>query len=474
MAQAYDEVPYPDFAFSDQHPFHLCALAHLRGGPTPSLDGGRVLEIGCAGGANLLFMAETAPQMQFVGVELSKPQALRAMQRVQESGLSNISIIEGSFTDLPKSLEPFDFILAHGLLSWISPELRASFREIVRERLSPNGILYVSYNCFPGWMFKGYVRELLLRFIPRDTAPAEQLLRIKELLPKLAALISPFNPARSWLVPLLEKLQLSDPSYLLHEYLSEWNESFWIDDLIREFSANGLFYLGETDPSMNAAYDISEAGLAAITSLAQETSQREQALDFARCPAFRRSLFCRAANQSPDLCEPSRIKGLSLGFSPSISLASSKDGGFELGKQNCASLNLNDAPAACVGALVRAHPGYATASQIATELHRPENEIHIIVHQLIRAGYVTPLLRPLPITASLNSSCRIPFVTKLLARTSNTTVTARGERIQLTDAQRAAVISDDFGQLTEALKESLRSEGLLVSEAREKSFKSMP
>ena len=52
-----------------------------------------------------------------------------------------------SRTDLPD----FDFIGLHGIWSWVSNENRHILVDFIRRKLKVGGVLYISYNCFPGW-----------------------------------------------------------------------------------------------------------------------------------------------------------------------------------------------------------------------------------------------------------------------------------------------------------------------------------
>jgi SAM-dependent methyltransferase len=461
MAEAYDDIPYPDFTFADQHPFHIAGLAQLWGIETPPALGARVLEIGCASGANLLFMAETAPHLQFTGIELSKSQAHTAQRRIGESGLSNVRVLQGSFTEISKEESPFDYILCHGLYSWVPPEVRRSLTNFIAHSLSPKGIVYLSYNCLPGWMFKGYIRELLLHIAPPTLPNADRLARLKELLPTVKSVVSPFNPARSWILPLLQKLESSDPSYLFHEYLSEWNQPFWFKEVVHDLGQSGLQYLCETDPAANATYDYSGESLTRLETLAPHAPLKEEFLDFMRCPAFRRSLFSRSANEGQRSIDYTKSSGLFFCLAPGISLNELSSGGFELSKTNSPTITLTGVPAACLKVLVNAHPGYCTGTAVSRELAASEPDIAQILCELVRAGFVLAYGQPLPVATT--ASPRLCYLTKMFLQTSETTVTARGERVTVTPEIRKKLASGRLSDLDEQERQDLLREGLFLA-----------
>ena len=63
----------------------------------------RVLELGCAGGGNLIPMALTMPDAKFVGVDLSAVQVAQGQKLIADLGLTNIRLLVLSITDLDES-----------------------------------------------------------------------------------------------------------------------------------------------------------------------------------------------------------------------------------------------------------------------------------------------------------------------------------------------------------------------------------
>jgi hypothetical protein len=59
-----DQVPYESFPYPQTHPDHLSVVAAFYGLRPRSPDDCRVLELGCAGGGNLIPMAVAFPKSQ--------------------------------------------------------------------------------------------------------------------------------------------------------------------------------------------------------------------------------------------------------------------------------------------------------------------------------------------------------------------------------------------------------------------------
>ena len=71
MFDSYDELPYRSVPHLDSHPTHLAVVGRLLGLPAPDPYRCRVLELGCAGGGNLIPIAWYLPGTECVGVERS-------------------------------------------------------------------------------------------------------------------------------------------------------------------------------------------------------------------------------------------------------------------------------------------------------------------------------------------------------------------------------------------------------------------
>ena len=148
---AYDEVPYPSYPLPQSHPDHLATLATLLGLSPPTTERCRVLELGCASGGNLIPMALTSPDSRFVGIDLSREQIAEGQKTVEALGLTNIELRHLSILDVDDSFGPFDYIVCHGVYSWVPENVQDRILAICARNLVPEGIGYVSYNTYPGW-----------------------------------------------------------------------------------------------------------------------------------------------------------------------------------------------------------------------------------------------------------------------------------------------------------------------------------
>src|SRR5436309_1556438 len=79
----------------------------------------RVLELGCAAGGNIIPLAARNPNASFIGIDLSSAQVESGRARIAQLGLSNIELRCESFSDAAAPDAAFDYIVCHGVYSWV-------------------------------------------------------------------------------------------------------------------------------------------------------------------------------------------------------------------------------------------------------------------------------------------------------------------------------------------------------------------
>ena len=126
----YDELPYESTPFAWTHPENLAVLGFLYGMRTPDPKKCRVLELGCAGGGNLIPMAWYLPESCFLGIEVSATQVRDARNLIQHLGIDNVEIRQDDILQLEEDLGEFDFIIAHGVFSWVPTRVQEKILSI--------------------------------------------------------------------------------------------------------------------------------------------------------------------------------------------------------------------------------------------------------------------------------------------------------------------------------------------------------
>jgi len=160
-ASAFDAVPYRHGAIPETHPARLGAIARMLGRPAAPPDACRVLDLGCAEGMNLLPLAERLPGSTFVGVDFSAGQLATAEQARRAAGIGNAHFVQADLREYEPEAGAYDYVIAHGVYSWVSAEIRERLLAVCARALAPEGVAYVSYNVYPAWGLLGGFREML-------------------------------------------------------------------------------------------------------------------------------------------------------------------------------------------------------------------------------------------------------------------------------------------------------------------------
>ena len=294
LLASYDAVPYGGGAIVATRPDYLAANARLRGLEAPDAARCRVLDVGCATGGNLMAMALAFPESEFIGVDLSPKQIATARDTARAVGLTNVRFEAVSITDIGESLGTFDYIVSHGVYSWVPQPVQRALLGVIAGTLAPNGVAYVSYNTYPGWHARSIVRDMML-FHDRPDLPArERVQRGRKLLELVVSSVPKSQQVYAALLrEEIETLDTVNDSYVVHEELEAENHPVYFSDFAQSVEAVGLRYLCEAYPSVTDV-QLSAEVRDQLRQLSADDIQYEQYLDFVRNRTFRRSLLCRS------------------------------------------------------------------------------------------------------------------------------------------------------------------------------------
>ncbi|HJZ91949.1 MAG TPA: class I SAM-dependent methyltransferase [Gemmataceae bacterium] len=295
-AFSYDVVSYPSNPLPQAHPARLAAIARLHGVPTASPNRCRFLEVACGDGANLLPLALAYPNSNFVGIDLSGTAIARGEDLRSRLGLANLKLVAADLTAWDPGPDRYDYIISHGLYSWVPPQVRDALFALCRDRLSPAGLAYVSYNALPGC----HVRRVLwdiLRFHVRDfTDPAERIQQATAMLQFLSKAVVGNAP-----LPELFREEIrwaqdkTDPSVLYHDDLANINDPVSITDFVAHASRFGLQFLSEAEYFEMTPDLLPPVAADLLRKLAErDVVLKEQYLDFLKLRRFRQTVLCPA------------------------------------------------------------------------------------------------------------------------------------------------------------------------------------
>jgi SAM-dependent methyltransferase/GNAT superfamily N-acetyltransferase len=290
MADRYDAIRYPGHAFAQTHPDRVAALATLFGIDAVAPAGCRLLEIGCGDGGNLLGMALALPGASFAGFDLSGRAIDLARARADELGLDNVRFEEVGIEEFGAPAGSFDYVVAHGVFSWVPDPVREQLLALCGHVLSANGVAFVSYNAQPGYRLRQALRELLALELEGVEDPRRRIAGARRVLARLSGENEPATAIGAEAAALAER---SD-ALLFHDALAEVNDAFLVTDFAARAARHGLQYLAEAD-LRDLRTDVLPAAVRDELPGTDDLLRREQILDYLKLRRFRQTLLCRAA-----------------------------------------------------------------------------------------------------------------------------------------------------------------------------------
>lgn len=236
------------------------------------------------------------PYATFVGVDNSGAELELANIGLRFLQLYNIQFVHKDVCDFePTSMKESDYIIAHGLYSWVPDDVRHSILSFCSHNYKSEGLAYISYNAQPGWSTRKLVRETLLRSQLVQDAPLEEKGQMaievaKQLLEDL--------PARDYasavlLADELERVIYAKPWYVFHEYISEVNDGFWLTDFVKKARSHDLEYVNDAQfcrPEGQVPANLKES----LADKNLDPVEQEETADLLCNRYFRASVLCRS------------------------------------------------------------------------------------------------------------------------------------------------------------------------------------
>ncbi|HEY6333762.1 MAG TPA: class I SAM-dependent methyltransferase [Blastocatellia bacterium] len=295
------DTTYVEKFFRELSPVWLNYVAALNGvRPRPVDKPFTYLELGCGFGASAIVNAGAFPEGEFHACDINPSHIQTARTRAAEFGIT-LQFHEASFQELlARDLPLFDFIVLHGVYSWVGPGARHAVRQIIDRKLKHGGLVYISYNCFPGWSIEAPLRKLLVELASGETGnTAERAAAGLKLLENLSVSKLRYLTSNPATFSALDSYIKGPSNYLVHEFLNEAWEPFYSVDVAEEMAAIGLSYAGSATLADNHLTLIVNDTAAGAVARLNTPQQRQLAMDFAVDRRFRRDVFVRGAGPEP-------------------------------------------------------------------------------------------------------------------------------------------------------------------------------
>jgi SAM-dependent methyltransferase len=290
------DTSYADKFFRELSPVWLNYVAAVNGGSPRILDRPfTYLELGCGFGNSTVVNAAAFPHGEFHACDFNPAHIEGGVRHAAALGVSNVRFHESSFDQLPSlDLPAFDFIVLHGVYSWVGAEARQAIRRVVNATLKPGGLVYVSYNCLPGWSAEAPLRRLLLELsATAEGATPERTEAALQALKRLSGSKLRYFTANPSAVTAVDSYVRGSSNYLAHEFLNQTWEPFYSIDIADEMAEAETRYLGSATLVDNHPTLIVDALAAEAVAKLATPRLRQLAIDFATNQRFRRDVFVR-------------------------------------------------------------------------------------------------------------------------------------------------------------------------------------
>ena len=206
----------------------------------------------------------------------------------------------------------FDYVICHGIYSWVPAPVRESILAICRDNLAPNGVAYISYNTLPGWHMRGMIRDMMVYHSAPFSGATAKVQQARGLLDFLAQSTPTTSSYGMTLRQELDAIRNEPDAYLFHEHLEEINEAFYFHQFAEAAKRYGLEYLAEADIGDMLVSNFPPKVAETLRRVATDIVRMEQYIDFVRNRVFRQTLLVHQGATLRRNLEGNVLKGLQI------------------------------------------------------------------------------------------------------------------------------------------------------------------
>ncbi len=374
---AYIQSKYQSFPIAYSHPNNLATSAYLFGFDVSDIITARILEIGCASGENILPLAFSYPNAEFVAFDIVEEYIQEAKKKAQYLNLKNIQLLMLDLKEAnAEKLGKFDYIIVHGVFSWIPLELQDVLLKNVKNMLNDNGLAYISYNVYPGWHYNQIIRDALL--FAMKSSNSDNIVEKNQYAKKIIKFLQENSKDKFMQCSLdIVKDKLNETNgYLEHDHLSICNYPIYFSDFCAKAEKHDLGYVSEAQVS-SMFYKVAQESLPTWDLFVKNRIDLEQSLDFLHARSFRTTILSHTvnANKISGHMQSDRVRNLYF----NLEVITTEEGGItklNISTQEKQTQELINLPAhVCLALQIigDVYPNYISYQNIIDKFHSQEN-----------------------------------------------------------------------------------------------------
>lgn len=305
------EIDYTHGYYREMAPSQIDLALLMTGHEPPGGSGGRYLELGCGQGLSANIHA-AATGLEVWAADFNPAHIANARDLARRGG-SGARFIDDSFAELANrdDLPGFDHITLHGVWSWVSDDNRQAIVDILRRRLNVGGVVYISYNCLPGWAPSMPLRQVIALHADLAGAEAQGVVgRIDAALGfagKLADAGARYFTANANAKSRLDAVVGQNRHYVAHEYFNrDWAPMYFSDVHARLAEAKTTYACAATLLEQMDGFNLTAAQQEVLGEFSN-TLLRETVRDFLINQQFRKDLSTRGARRLSPMEQRERL-----------------------------------------------------------------------------------------------------------------------------------------------------------------------
>jgi len=271
--------------------------------PIPVDEPFNYCELGCGKGITILALAANYPSGKFYAIDFNPSYIASARRIAEKANLTNIYFFEESFQELidkPDLLPQMNFIIFHGIYTWISDENRLNLIKLCYRHLLSGGFVYNSYNAKPGWNDVEPLQKLIIGL--STEYPGTSLNKMDTIIHKIEKLqeikSGYFEHKKDSIKNKINKMKAADNNYLVHEYLNKDWRAFYFPEVSKEMENAKLNYLCQASPSEIYTATLLPQEVTKQLSDIYEQNNRELLIDLFVNRVFRRDMYTRGISKN--------------------------------------------------------------------------------------------------------------------------------------------------------------------------------
>jgi SAM-dependent methyltransferase len=267
-------------------------------------------ELGCGKALSATIVAATHPEADVHAVDAQPEHVAHAEALRVRAGIRNLSLHRALFgAPELRALPAFDYIVAHGVYSWVGPAARTALVAFIDQHLKPGGLVYLSYNAMPGWAADLPLQRLLLELASAASGDSNarfaEAAAVTQRMTNAGASALRASPLANG--KLAKRLTMIPAPYFAHEFLPAGWEALYVTDVRRDLAPWGLEPVASALIVNNFdAYTLRRREREALATVA-DTDLRELLRDYFRFARFRRDVFGRVGRRLNDAERRARL-----------------------------------------------------------------------------------------------------------------------------------------------------------------------